>query len=354
MYIGTPFVVTLCRLYPRQARWFTPVGLFVASLALAMSSFCNSVPQLIAAQGIGFGVGGCVAYCPCTLYINEWFVRRKGLAYGIVWSAAGAGGVILPLVIEALLQNVGFRTTTQICAGILFSCSAPLAVFIKPRLPFSPVTHRRPSNMRFVTSKVFALHQLANFVQGAGYFLPAIYLPTYARATFGTSTLLSTLTVILFNMAASIGLIVMGTLSDKLPVTTCMIISATGAAISALVLWGLSVSLPVLYAFCSLYGLFAGSWPSIWPGIMREVAQGGESEGYGYVDPVMVQGYLCVGRGTGNIISGPLSGSLIRDMPWQGKVIGGYGSGFGILILFTGLTGLLSGMNFLWRHLNLL
>jgi hypothetical protein len=87
---------------------------------------------------------------------------------------------------------------------------------------------------------------------------------------------------------------------------------------------------------------------------MRDVSQRGESEGHGQADPVMVHGHLCVGRGVGNIISGSLGDSLTRGMPWQGKVIGGYGSGFGILILYTGLTGLVSGMNFAWKQLNFL
>ncbi|PON27771.1 hypothetical protein TGAM01_v203538 [Trichoderma gamsii] len=350
MYIGTPFVVALCRLYPRQARWFTPVGLVIASLALALSSFCTTVPQLIVTQGILYGVGSCFAYCPCTLYIDEWFVRRKGLAYGIVWSAAGAGGVILPLVLQALLDSLGFQNAVRVAAGILFVFSFPLTILIKPRLPYSPVTHSRPLNLRFVASKIFILYQLANVIQATGYFLPAIYLPTYARTTFGASPFLAALTIILFNLAIAIGLIVMGLLSDKLAVTTCMAISAVGAAISVLVIWGLTVSLPVLYLFCVFYGLFSGGWASIWPGIMREVSQRGENDRYGYADPIMIHGCLCVARGVGNVISGPLSDSLTASMPWQGKAIGGYGSGYGILILYTGITGLLSGMNIIWKR----
>ncbi|KAG5663243.1 hypothetical protein KAF25_001179 [Fusarium avenaceum] len=353
LYLGAPFVVIICRFYPRQARWFTYAGLFVTSLAMAMSSFCTTVEQLIATQGVLFGIGGCFAYCPCTLYIDEWFVRRKGFAYGIVWSAAGAGGAVLPLVLEVLLKNYGFQTTVRICSGILFGAAAPLAYFIKPRLPLSAIIHRKPLNMRFVTSRTFLLHQLVNVVEATGYFLPTIYLPTYARTTFGTSTTLSALTIILVNVAATIGLMVMGSLSDKLAVTTCMLISAVGVGISVLLVWGLTASLPVLYVFCVMYGLFAGSWASIWPGIMRDVCQKFQDENE-HVDPVMVHGHLCAGRGVGNIISGPLSGSLIRGQPWQGKVIGGYGSGYGILILYTGLTGLVSGMNFLWRYVNVL
>ncbi|KAH7304262.1 major facilitator superfamily domain-containing protein [Stachybotrys elegans] len=351
LYLGTPFVNALCRLYPRQARWYTLAGLFMSSLALALSSFCTTIPQLVVSQGILFGIGGCFAYCPCTLYIDEWFVKRKGLAYGIVWGAAGLGGAIFPPMLNALLRNVGFQTTTRICAGILFGSSAPLAFFIKPRLPYSAVTQNRRLNMRFVTSKLFILYQTANVVQALGYFLPSIYLPSYARTSFEASTFLSALTVMLVNLAASVGLMVMGSLSDRLTVTTCTLISAMGVATSVLLIWGLSASLPALYVFCICYGLFAGSWASIWPGIMREVSNRSEEAGLGLSDPVMVQGHLCIGRGVGNIISGPLSDSLIRGMPWQGKTLGGFGSGYGPLILFTGLTGLMSGMNFVWKKL---
>jgi MFS family permease len=356
LYLGTPFVVILCRWFPRQARWFTLAGLFIASLALAMSSFCTTVPALIITQGMLFGIGGCFAYCPSTLYIDEWFVHRKGLAYGITWGAAGAGGAVFPPMLEALLNRFGFQTTVRICAGILFVAAAPLSFLIKPRLPYDVTAdiEHKPLNIRFAASKRMALHQLVNVVQATGYFLPSIYLPSYASSTFGTSPFLSALTVMLVNLSASFGLMIMGTLSDRLTVTTCMFISASGVATSVLLLWGLSSSLPALYVFCVLYGLFAGSWSSTWPGIMRDMTQRSEQEWYGKVDPVMVQGHLCVGRGLGNIVSGPLSGALIKGMPWQGQAIGGYGSGFGPLIVYTGVTASFSGLNFVLKRFKLI
>lgn len=144
----------------------------------------------------------------------------------------------------------------------------------------------------------------------------------------------------MINVTCTIGVVTMGSLSDRLQVTACMIISAIGAAMSALLIWGLSASLPVIYVFCVLYGLFAGSWSATWPGIMREMARNGEADGYGLTDPVMVQGHLCVGRGFGNVLSGPLSAALITGSPWKGQARGGYGSGYGVLILYTGVTAL--------------
>ncbi|KAF2723672.1 MFS general substrate transporter [Polychaeton citri CBS 116435] len=354
LYVGTPFVLALCRLYTRSARWFTLVGLLIASLSMALSSLCSSVPQLVATQGIIFGIGGCFAYCPCVMYIDEWFAQRKGMAYGIVWSASGFGGVILPLLLQTLLNHLGFKTATRVWAIVLFAVSAPLSFFIRPRLPYSGNTRTRLLNMRYFTSRLFILHSVANIIQAAGYFLPGIYLPTYARTAFGASNSLSTLTIILLNMAGTFGCIIMGTLTDKIQVTTCVIISATGAASSVLLFWGLSASLPVLYLFCVFYGMFAGCWTTVWPGIMKEISRRGESEGYGYVDPIMVFGLLCMERGVGNIISGPLSDVLLKGMPWLGQAVAGYGSGYGVMIVFTGLTGLASGLTFLWKQLHLL
>ncbi|KAK7969091.1 MFS general substrate transporter [Apiospora saccharicola] len=334
MYIGTPVVIALCRLFPRQARWFTLAGLFVASLAMAMSSFCSTVPQLLGVQG--------------------WFVRRKGMAYGIMWSAAGFGGVVLPLLLESLLGRFGFATAMRIWSGILFAAAAPLALFIKPRLPHSPsVSSRvRTFDMAYVKTRLFALHQLANVIQATGYFLPGIYLPAYARAQFGASGFLAALTVILVNIAATVGSVMMGSLSDRLHVTTCVILSAIGGTTAVLLIWGLSSSLGVLYLFCTVYGLFAGVAQRATESASSEGAEG--QGGQGNVDPIMVFGWLCVGRGVGNVISGPLSESLLKGMPWQGLASAGYGSGYGSLIVYTGVTGLLSGTSFVWKRVGIL
>jgi MFS family permease len=353
MYIGTPFVIALCRLRPRWARWFTLGGLVAASLTMALSSFCTTVGHLIATQGILFGIGGCFAYCPSILYIDEWFARRKGMAYGIMWSAAGFGGVLLPLLLEFLLTAYGFQTALRTWAIVLFLLSIPLSFFVKPRLPFSATTNPRPFNMRYLLTRRFLVHQLANVVQATGYFLPGVYLPSYARATFGTSTMLSALTVLLVNIAATIGSVVMGFMSDKLPATTCLALSGVGASVAVLLLWGLTSTLAGVYAFCVAYGLFAGCYTSIWPGIMREIASPGESEELVYVDPTLVFGWLCAGRGIGNVVAGPLSDSLLTGRPWFGQAMGGYGSGYGSLIVYTGVTAVAGGSAFFWKRLGM-
>jgi MFS family permease len=55
------------------------------SLALALSSFSKTTTELIISQGVFYGLGASVAYAPTIVFMDEWFARRKGLAFGIMW-----------------------------------------------------------------------------------------------------------------------------------------------------------------------------------------------------------------------------------------------------------------------------
>ncbi|KAF3058451.1 Monocarboxylate transporter 14 [Daldinia childiae] len=287
MYLTCPLMMGLCRIFARWARWTSIVGLFTMCLALAMSSFSSNISHLIATQGVLYAIGGGIAYCPCILYIDEWFVQRKGLAYGIMWSGTGLAGVVLPLLMEFLLRTVGFRTTLRIWSGVLFALTIPLSFYIKPRLPYSATSHVKPFSLSMFLLPTFWLYQLANVIEAMGFFLPGIYLPNYARSALG---------------AASYG--------------------------------------------------SAAHYPF---GVMMDIVRKGESLDQGYIDPSMVFGWLAAGRGIGNVVSGPLSENLIRSLPWKGNTAPfGYSSGYGSLIVFTGVTALLGGASFVWRRLGML
>src|SRR6266516_2605838 len=90
------------------------------------------------------------------------------------------------------------------------------------------------------------------------------------------------------------------------------------------VLWGLSRSMVMLYIFSMVYGLFAGSFTSTWPGIMREVKKRKVS-----ADAGMIFAWLAAGRGIGSVVSGPLSETLLNGEPWLGRAGFAYGSGYG-------------------------
>lgn len=154
----------------------------------------------------------------------------------------------------------------------------------------------------------------------------------------------------LLNLSTMIGLVIMGYMTDRLNSRKCIAMSAVGATLSVFLFWGLAVHVAVLFVFCILFGLFGGGFPAAWPAVMRETAEKAEARGLGHVDTMLIFSLFCVSRGIGNIVSGPLSEALVDQMPWEGDAIGAYGSGYGGLVVFCGISSLVSGMNALWYH----
>lgn len=344
MYLDLPIVFGLLQRWPRYQRFATVGGLITMCLALGLSSFSSNTTHLIVTQGVIYALGGSFAYSPCILFLDEWFARKKSLAFGIMWAGTGLAGVILPLVMEWLLNAYGFRTTLRAWSVSLFVLTGPLLYFVKPRIPIMPNHRPRPLDFGFLGTSTFGILQACNVIEALGFFLPTIYLPSYAR-TLGASSTLSALTVILFNVASVFGCVLMGSIVDKWHVTTCILISTIGSTISVFIVWGSSMSLPPLYIFCLTYGLFAGSFTSTWPGIMRDVKKKKDT-----ADPSMIFACLAAGRGIGNVASGPLSEALIRGFPWRGSAGLAYGSGYGTLIVFTGLTAFFGGSSILGKR----
>ncbi len=70
--------------YPMYQRYMIWGGWLVCILALVGSSFATEVWHLMIAQGFLYGFGFLTMYYPLLNMLNEWFVKRRGLAYGIL------------------------------------------------------------------------------------------------------------------------------------------------------------------------------------------------------------------------------------------------------------------------------
>ncbi|KAM0230279.1 hypothetical protein ACHAP5_011402 [Fusarium lateritium] len=355
MYFAFPIAVALQRLYPRVARWAPASGCLALSITLILSSFSQNVGHLILTQGVLYAFAGSLAYCPCMAWLEEWFVQRRSLAFGIMWSGSSTGGVVIPLLLERLLQGFGFRTTLRIWAVCLLVLSLPAFFFVKPRISARSVGATRLNiKIGFIYDRGFIIYQTANIIESLGFFLPAIYLPTYAESVLHTSPFLAAVTVMIVNGFSAFGIFIMGLIADKWHVTTCIFLSTIGAVLATFLLWGFAGQMTVLYIFCVFYGLFAGAFSGTWPGVSRQIAystqhQGAPSEDLSY-DPVMITGFLIAGRGVGNIASGPLSEALFRAVRADSGNNWGLG-GYAAIIVFTGITALGGGTSFMWKRL---
>ena len=132
--------------------------------------------------------------------------------------------------------------------------------------------------------------------------------------------------------------IIIGAASDRYDVTAVIVASAMGSAISIFLVWGFSSSIAPLYIFSIIYGLFGGGFSSSWAAIVREVRVRDPR-----AEPTLIFGSMAAGRGFGCVICGSLSNVLLKGgKDWHATAA--YGTGYGLLIIFTGITALLGGV----------
>ncbi|KAB8207481.1 major facilitator superfamily domain-containing protein [Aspergillus parasiticus] len=343
-YLLSPIVMAVLIALPRMQRWASSIAFVVLSLSLALSSFSTSVTHLILSQGIAYGTAGCFAYAPSILFMPDWFVKKKSLAFGIVWSGSGLTGIIFPLILQSLLDTYGWQTTLRICSVAIFLLAAPFMLFHKPRTP-RKTTNLHQLDLSFHRNRTYLIYQAGNIIQSLGFFLPQIFLPSYAEL-LGAKGLHASSTITVFNISNMFGCIFIGWLADRYHVTKCILISTVGGIFSTFLLWGMSVHLAPLYLFSIVYGCTGGSFSSSWAATSSEVGKSHPS-----ADLSMVFAFMETGRGIGNVISGPLSEALLKTRLWEGQAWGAYGTEYGILVVLTGVTGLLGGVSVVARAL---
>ncbi|KAJ6504721.1 major facilitator superfamily domain-containing protein [Mycena vitilis] len=179
----------------RKSMW---LGAVLCPGALLGASYATTIPQLIALQGVFYGIGAVLLDTACTSYIcmSEWFVARRGMANGILFAGTSAGGSLLPLLLPPMISKYGISKTLRILGiAIAILLRVVLLPLMKPRLPQTRVHVYGPAPRGALRPqhwlqhhKSFLVFLEANTLQGFGYFVPILYLPTFANALHVSSS----------------------------------------------------------------------------------------------------------------------------------------------------------------------
>ncbi|KAJ7606026.1 MFS general substrate transporter [Roridomyces roridus] len=310
IYCSGPFINPIAARYPqhrRKSMWF---GAALCCATLFTASYANKINQLVLLQGVFYAIGGSLLYLPCISYMSEWFVARRGIANGILFAGTAVGGLLLPLILPPLISRYGSSSTLRILSISIAVLLIPLLPFVKGRLPLSrvnvhgPVPRGASTSQSWMKNRLFLLFLVANTIQSFAYFVPIVYLPTFA-SDLRVSSSNSAATLALLNGASVVGRLSMGYLSDKINPWILALSSLFTTSVITFILWGvLSHSLPGLLAFGLAYGSSAGGWSSLWTSFVQPLAKD---------DPSLsttLYGYLLLSRGIGNIVSTPISAKL--------------------------------------------
>lgn len=282
-----------------------------------------------------------VMWLPCATYLYEWFHARRGLAFGILCAGAAVGGTVFPLMGEALLKGVGYRSTMYALGGMFGGANAIAMCFVKRRIPL-------PSRRSFGTKPAAwpkldysFLRNRAVYIMGGwvlfsamASFLPSLWMPVFASdvgAMNGTSL------VAIMYACSVVGSIVTGWLVDRYQPRVIVSCACGTAGLAAWLLWGFGTSNGLLVTFCIVWGLTALCSASVWGSMINHIAKDDHTL------PGLLTSLMIMLRGIGNFVSGPLSTALMSQGALKGAM-GAYKTNYGAMLVFTGAVTFVGGV----------
>jgi MFS family permease len=130
--VVTPFVGRLMDL--RGPKIVIELGVLTMGAGLILASSSASPGSLYLTLGalVGGGVN-CLAYTGQSIYLTNWFVRRRGLALGIAFSGVGIGSITILPWLGWLIQTAGWRSACVSLGVLLLVLLGPLNLLLKHR-----------------------------------------------------------------------------------------------------------------------------------------------------------------------------------------------------------------------------
>ncbi|KAF2970559.1 hypothetical protein GQX73_g3017 [Xylaria multiplex] len=297
-------------------------GIAVVASVMA-TSVCTEYWHFLLAFGLLGGVGTSLLFTPSITAIGHFFRARRGLASGIASTGGGIGGVIFPLMLQALFVRVGWgwaiRILGFICLGLLIVSN----ILLKKRLP-APKNISPHPDFRILKDKAFLLLTIGVFLLEFGLFIPLTYITSYALANGYNETFAFQLLPIL-NGASVIGRAIPGWYGDKIGHFNSNMISVGVTVLACYVVWlPFGKTTPGLVIFAVLFGFSTGNNISITPVCVSKLCH---TQNYGryYATCYTIVSVAC-------LIGIPIAGSIVAAT----------GGEYWSLIVFTGLTEALS------------
>ncbi|KAI8626997.1 major facilitator superfamily domain-containing protein [Xylariaceae sp. FL1651] len=304
-------------------RWLIGPGSIAVVASVMILSVCTEYWHFLLTFGILNGVGSSLLFTPSIAAVGHFFRERRGLASGIASTGGGVGGVIFPLMLQTLFDRVGWGWSIRALGFLSLVLLIFANILLKKRLPPPKNISARP-DFRILKDKAFLLLTIGVFLLEFGLFIPLTYISSYALANGFTETFAFQILPIL-NAASVLGRALPGWWADKIGPFNSNIISIGITIFACYVVWlPFGKTTPGLVVFAVLFGFATGNNISITPVCVGRLCH---TQHYGryYATCYTVVSVAC-----------------LINIPIAGTIVAATGGDYWSLIVFTGLTQILS------------
>ena len=279
-------------------RWVIPAGSLMIGFGLIACSRISSPYQLYPFYGLIASLGACgTSWLPNSIVISNWFVRKRGMAVGIMMCGNGLGILVFIPLTQAIIAWAGWRNAFLTIALMAMLWICPMNALFQRVRPeekgLSPDGETRPSPASAkidvsIIEKDFVLWTLSDALRQKSFWMICMALFCNPFATF---------TIVLHQIAfvvergfepmhaasifgfigvfAMVGRVVGGTLSDSIGRETAYTIFMVSFAIAVSILFFLAPERGWLLSFyVVLMGLGMGVGGAMFPPMMADMFPG--------------------------------------------------------------------------------
>ncbi|KAL1867536.1 hypothetical protein VTK73DRAFT_4139 [Phialemonium thermophilum] len=292
-----------------------PAFLFSVGGLIALS-FATRYWQIFLAQSLCFGLGAAGAFIPGLVASGQFFKKKRALALGIVTTGSSCGGVIFPIMLARLFDQIGFRATmryTALMVGIMLALATVLVSTHNP--PKGLAARRSLLSLATFKNPVYVLFVSGSFLFFWGLFGPFDYLPLFSTMSPATSSI-GLYTVSIINAASIPGRVLPNMYANRFGSLRTISVCSLLAALSILVIWlpiNYHRSLGGLIVFTLVFGFTSGAFVSLMTPALIDVA-GGHTSDLG----VMVGTFFAI-VALASLTGLPIQGAIASDGGSGGK-----------------------------------
>jgi MFS family permease len=283
-------------------RFTLTVGATFVVFSIFMTSLCTEYWQLFLAQGLGQGIGCGLMFCPTLALISTYFVKRRGIAIGLVASGSATGGMVFPAVVMRMLPEVGYGWTMRTLGFITMATLIPCLLFFKQRLP--PRTTGPLVEWAAFKEMPYLLFAVGMFLNFWGLYVAFFYVGSFSRNIVGASEATSIYLLIVMNGVGIVGRLVPNLLADQFTGPLNILIPFSCATAIVAYCWPAAHDMSGLWTFAIVYGLFAAGIQSLFPATLSTLTTDLKKTG---VRMGMVLSIVAVAA----LIGSPIAGALV-------------------------------------------
>ncbi|MCA0241546.1 MAG: MFS transporter [Proteobacteria bacterium] len=285
-------------------RAVTSAGMVCIAAGLLGASVASSMAGVIGAYGLGVGVGIGLVYTPAIACVQPWFTRRRGLAAGLASAGIGAGTLVLPLLVAALLGVLDWRGALRALA-LLVLVAGLAGTWLLRRAPAASARAGAVAGTplaQALRSPAFGWMYLMCVLGAPAMFIPFAHVSAAARDA-GIDEVRAVGLVGLIGVGSLVGRFAIGALADRLgrPLTLILMEASLGLSMA---LWSLANGYAAFAVFAVWMGLSYGGIVSLMPALVMDL--------FGARAVSSILGVLYTGAAFGNL-AGPFVAGAVFD-----------------------------------------